>query len=123
MTLEEIKTRIKSYHDIADSERVIAKNERGFYYLNGKESAYRTCMDLLDQLEPSWHPYPEESPSKDGEYIVTVPFEGAEQVAYAEFEQGRWLLPTFCYNCLGYADTPIAWMEKPKPHKKEVTND
>lgn len=52
MTLEEIKTRIKSYHDIAESERAIATNEIAFYCLNSEVCAYRTCMDLLDQLEP-----------------------------------------------------------------------
>ena len=52
MTLEQIKARIKTYHDIAEQELAIAKNERGFHYLDGKASAYRKCMDLLDQLEP-----------------------------------------------------------------------
>lgn len=62
MKIEEIKTRIKTYHDIAEQELAIAKNERGFHYLDGKASAYRKCMDLLNQLEPRCHMFPEEQP-------------------------------------------------------------
>lgn len=53
MTLEQIKTDIKAHHDSAESERVMANNDRDFYYFSGKSSAYRTCIDVLDKLEPT----------------------------------------------------------------------
>ena len=108
MTIEQIKAEIERDLDLA----IMRKHHLLI-------SSLPRILKMLNNLEPSWHEYPKEKPPKDGEYIVTVPFEGAEQVAYAEFEQGRWILPTFCYNCLGYADTPIAWKEKDKPYKKE----
>lgn len=109
MTLEEIKTRIKSYHDIAESELAIAKNERGFDFLCGKASAYRKCMDLLNQLKPSWHPYPDEKPKEMGYYLTTTPNGKVHEDWYNEtrFEERD--------------EEPIAWMEMPKPYKKEGT--
>lgn len=112
MTLEEIKTRIKSYHDIAESERAMAKNERAFYCLNSEVCAYRTCIGLLDHIEPSWHSYPAEIPDKDGTYLVTsengsvyvFPF----WVSNGKFSKDR------------RSSKVVAWMEMPKPYRKEA---
>lgn len=106
MTLEEIKASIKTYHDIAESELAIAKNERGFDFLCGKASAYRKCMDLLNQLEPSWHPFPTEKPTEDGYYQVTF---DDSTVDLARWKDGSWT----------FNPKIIAWKEKDKPYKKE----
>lgn len=60
---------------------------------------------LLDDLEPTWHPYPEERPSKYGNYLVTCDD--------SDVLECRW--DSDLFEELGV----VAWTELPKPYKKE----
>ena len=110
MTLEEIKKRIKALmyeaqvgmccHDYNESD-----------FQKGKRHAYMDCLKVLDTLEPSWHSYPAEIPDKDGTYLITsengsvyvFPF----WVSNGKFSKDR------------RSSKVVAWMEMPKPYKKE----
>ena len=112
MTLEEIKSEIESFIFYAEVEaRAAKKNEWGHGFQVGKINAYENCLRWLDQLEPSWHEYPKEKPKEMGYYLTTTPNGKVHEDWYNEtrFEERD--------------EEPIAWMEMPKPYKKEATND
>lgn len=99
MTLEEIKAEMNRVKDKLDPLDLI-------------ELGWRDCIewvlfDLLNQLEPSWHQYPEEKPTKDGHYMVTI----------ADFE--RPIIAEYSREHGFTVWVVVAWMELPKPYKKE----
>ena len=65
-----------------------------------------------------WHPFPEETPVKDGRYLVTLLNEDddeEEQVIIAYWDKRRWLHPS--------NNLPIAWAEMPEPYVPSESED
>lgn len=71
-------------------------------YQNGYEDAKR-------EFGITWHPYPEEKPSKCGEYLVTI----LTQVTGPIVDTDLWCGTHF------ESQKVIAWMERPKAYKGE----
>lgn len=84
-------------------------------YEEGYQDALFWVSDLLDKIEPSWHPYPAEKPPKDGElYWVTLDYDDGPRIATDDlFLNGKFV------NYSEYAI--VAWAEynRPKPYVKE----
>lgn len=99
MKLEEIKAEI-----LARRNEWASKNDD---YETASFIAYDTCLNMLDQLEPSWHKYPDEKPTEDGYYETTTPKGKVKQDWWngSEFEE--------------LDEQPIAWKELDKPYSKE----
>lgn len=98
MTLEQINAEIK------EALRVSTDYDP---YAEGYQDALFWFSDMLDTLEPSWHPYPREKPTEDGYYETTTPKGKVKQDWWngSEFEE--------------LDEQPIAWKELDKPYKKE----
>lgn len=77
-------------------------------YAEGYQDALIWFSDMLDQLEPSWHKFPEEKPTENGYYQVT--FDDGT-VDLARWKDGSWT----------FNPKIIAWKEKDKPYKKDGT--
>ena len=54
-----------------------------------------------------WHKYPNEKPSKDGLYLITLKFGNTKEVSMGYLTKGI------------YSNSLIAWAELPKPYKEE----
>lgn len=105
MTLEEIKAEIKKrFNDEISSKRGMPND-----FVDGICFGYAECLKMLNQLEPSWHPYPAEKPTEDGYYQVTF---DDSTVDLARWKDGSWT----------FNPKIIAWKEKDKPYKKEEPN-
>lgn len=102
MTLEEIKSEIeKRFNDEISSKRGMPND-----FVDGICFGYAECLKMLNQLEPSWHEYPDEKPTEMGYYLTTTPNGKVHEDWYNEtrFEERD--------------EEPIAWMELPKPYRK-----
>lgn len=87
-------------------------------YAEGYQDALIWFSDMLDTLEPSWHPYPDEKPTEDGAYLIT---------RYTKhggifIDIDSWISEYEMFDST--EDIPssmkvLAWMELPKPYKKE----
>ena len=66
----------------------------------------------MEDIKVKWHPYPEEKPPIEDDYLVTVrgyPKPFTHYLHYSSYTTGRgsqW-------------DYVTAWMDKPKPYKEE----
>lgn len=122
MTIEEIKAEIKERlaQTNVKREEQESKVEIPDYFsglFDGVANGFDQVLVLLDQLEPSWHEYPEEKP-ESGLYRVTLdvsPFAITRDLYYNSVT-GLWENPRS--GCEIVLDV-IAWAELPKPYKKE----
>lgn len=113
MTLEEIKADFKEMWNMA-------RNEDGNPFYLGAREAYEYAIAIIDKLEPSWHPYPAEKPTEDGAYLIT---------RYTKhggifIDIDSWISEYEMFDST--EDIPssmkvLAWMELPKPYKREET--
>lgn len=116
MTIEEIKAEIKSrqYSCI----KMVNGGCDNTAYVRGSHDTYREVLELLEDLEPSWHPYPKEVPLVSDVYRVTLdvsPFAITRDLYYNS-------VTGLCQLPRGGGELSvdvIAWMELPKPYKKE----
>lgn len=68
----------------------------------------------MSETKMVWHPYPETSPDKDGEYLVTY---DDERVCFDNYEDGYFEV-AFYLEC-----DVLAWMEIPEPYKPEPVDN
>ena len=68
-----------------------------------------------------WHPFTEEKPTKEGEYLVTIRIWSATYEDYFVSVRCR------CFWKTGFEEDAIheviAWTEKPEPYQPEVNDD
>ena len=62
----------------------------------------------MKNTEIEWHPYPDEKPSKDGLYLITLKFGNTKEVSMGYLTKDI------------YSNTLIAWAEIPKPYEGET---
>lgn len=69
-----------------------------------------SCCPLKESNEVVWHPYPEEKPTRRGNYLVTLNVGG-----------GKKMICTLCSPQTGdfNTDSVLAWAELPEPYKEE----
>lgn len=100
-------------------------NVKNYYMSDGKIAVFKyddlgvgkitlECMDrIMEMLSNQWIPCSERLPAENGDYLVTVIWEGKLEVFMDYFQFGcMW------YDC---GDNVIAWMPLPEPYKEEDT--
>lgn len=75
-------------------------------------------------IEPIWHPYPEEKPSEEGEYLVTESSCVTKEVLFVAVEYYSGDNWTDENNCRVWDISRYirAWMPMPEPYNKEKTD-
>lgn len=75
---------------------------------------------LLWELEPTWHPYPEEEPSKEGDYLVTLCDGRIAVDSYVtDWFDGDPKATEFYRWGENDEEDVVLWTELPKSHKNE----
>lgn len=69
----------------------------------------------MSETKTVWHPYPNQKPKIEGEYLVTSIFGSIKEVVTGYFESGRF--DNEFDNCVK------AWAELPKPYNPEENNN
>ena len=110
MTIEKLK---------ADIDRQIARCNTYGYGLTAK--VLERIKRLFDELEPSWHPYPDEKPTEKNGYIVSVVDE-SNGYCFTDASFYHPNLDRFEIDDV-YQLHVYAWAERPKPYVKEADND
>lgn len=108
MTLEEIKASIKRTIDQA-----YERDDRNVAIV------LNNVITMLDQLEPSWHPYPAEKPTEKNGYVVSVVDE-SNGYCFTDASFYHPNLDRFEIDDV-YQLHVYAWAERPKPYKKDGT--
>lgn len=109
MTIEQIRSEIKQM--IAQ----LTKTKD----TNGVVALY-WALATLDKLGIPWHPYPEEEPSKEGNYLVTLSDGNIAIDSYVtDWFDGDPKATVFYRWGENDEEDIIAWTELPKPYKKE----
>lgn len=126
MTLEEIKAEIKERlaQTNVKREEQESKVDVPDYFsglFDGVANGFDQVLVLLDQLEPSWHEYPREKPTEDGAYLITR----YTKHGGVFIDIDSWISEYEMFDST--EDIPssmkvLAWMELPKPYRKEETN-
>ena len=91
-------------------------------WLKSKEEYFDKCLSNIP--EPSvkkesryavieWHPYPEEKPNKDDEYIVSVNMWNKSFTSTSSWITSKDVFEDIWDKCI------YAWAEKPEPYKEE----
>ena len=116
MTLEQIKAEIKERLAQTNAKREEQESTVDVpdYFsglFDGVANGFDQVLVLLDQLEPSFHPYPQEKPPRYGWYNVTLDDNGRLEVYTSFYSKGGFVW--------FYDNNIIAWAELPKPYKKE----
>ena len=63
----------------------------------------------MEETKVKWHPYPQEPPIEDKDYLITVKYRRTRKVMKWDSVNGYFSV---------YGDV-IAWAELPKPYKEE----
>lgn len=115
-SLDEIIKQLQ--HELDDTNVSPYDDEWVQGYERGKESAYRDCIELLNKYNP-WHMYPQEKPTRNGPYNVTTSYGCVQPMTY---ENGNFYTE-YAWVCTSQNDYVMAWMELPKPYKREVSDE
>lgn len=114
------KQLVMPWRDIDEESDVeITQLDDGVKVIEIKLCAEKENEGLTDEGKSMiWHPFPEETPVKDGRYLVTIPNEDDdedEQIIIAYWDKRRWLHPS--------NNLPIAWAELPEPYDPSGENE
>lgn len=124
MTLEQLKAEIKERlaQTNVNREEQASKVDVPDYFsglFDGVANGFDQVLVMLDQLEPSWHEYPEEKPTEKNGYVVSVVDE-SNGYCFTDASFYHPNLDRFEIDDV-YQLHVYAWAERPKPYKKEAT--
>lgn len=89
------------------------------------DDAKAVLMGVKALNESAWHPYPEEQPEKEGEYLVTETSCINSDILFVSIEYysgDNWTDEDYGDNVWDISQYIRAWMPLPKPYGKEKDN-